>query len=78
METVVYLDTDPSFTIERVKSMIKDKKGIPTDVMRFKFAEQQLEDGQKLSDYNILDGAAIDSGLTGLSKWDLCVLHVCD
>ena len=60
MGVFFYCGTNPSFTIERVKSMIKDKWGFPSNAVRLEFAEQQLEDGNKLIDYNIQDGATLD------------------
>ena len=59
MGAVLYLETNPLFTIEHVKSMIVDKKGIPTNAIRLEFAEQQLEDRRKLIDYSIQDGATL-------------------
>ena len=54
-----FLETQPSYTIGLIKTMIHEKQGIPPEKLKLRFADQLLEDGHTLSDYNIQDGSMI-------------------
>ena len=53
------LETQPSYTIGQVKTMIQGKLGVSTEELKLVFANQLLEDGCTLSDYSIQDGLYI-------------------
>ena len=56
------METQPSHTIGQVKTMIQEKLEVPTEELKLVFANQLLEDGRTLSDYNIQDGAILYIG----------------
>ena len=53
------METQPSYPIGHIKRMIQEKLEVPTKELKLVFADQLLEDGCTLSDYNIQDGATI-------------------
>ena len=54
------LDVEAVDTTASVKSKISDKEGIPTVQQGLVFAEEVLEDGHTLSDYNIPAGESLN------------------
>ena len=68
--TTFFLETQPSYTIRHIKAMIKEKKRFLPDGLKLKLADQVLEDGHTLSDYNIQDGSTLHSYI---GRMDVCV-----
>ena len=53
------LDVDPDYSVYTLKSLIKDKEGIPIDRQRVIYAGRQLEDDRLVSDYGIQNESII-------------------
>jgi len=53
------LDIDDLTTVADVKTKLKDMEGIPVDDQRLIFSGRQLEDTDKLSAHNVVDGSVI-------------------
>ena len=55
----ITLDVEEDYTISNVKALIRHKEGMPVNQQRLIFESNDLEDGDTLSSYNILEGASI-------------------
>ena len=49
----IFIEINPSSTIEDVKERIQDSEGIPPDQQRLIFEKKLLEDNRTLADYKI-------------------------
>ncbi len=52
-EENVTLQVEPNDSIEAIKQMVEDQKGIPVERQKLLFSGKTLENGKTLSDYNI-------------------------
>ena len=68
----IFLETQPSYTIGLVKTIVQGKLGVPTEELKLVFANQLLEDECTLSDYNIQDGATLILGRMDVHNKILC------
>lgn len=53
------LDINGNTTIYEIKSMVREKDGIPEDQLRVIFAGKLLEDDKTAADYDIADDSTI-------------------
>ena len=56
---VYNVDVQSSNTVEEVKLKLQDKEGIPFPQQLLKYANERLQDGRTLADYNIRSGSTL-------------------
>ena len=61
----IFLDVVPSDSVEKVKTTIYEKEGIPAVQQRLNFDDKELKDGHTLEDYNIQTGATLHLLVSG-------------
>lgn len=57
--SIITVDYSPDMTVEQLKNVVHTKENIPVDQQRLLFSGKQLEDGQTLSNYNIVADSTI-------------------
>lgn len=55
----IQIAIEPNMTISQIKQKIFEKENIPVDQQRLIHQGKQLEDQQKLTDYNITNGSTL-------------------
>ena len=61
----IFLDVVASDSVEKVKTTIYEKEGIPAVQQRLNFDDKELKDGHTLEDYNIQTGATLHLLVSG-------------
>jgi len=53
------LDVEPSDLVDNLKAKVQDKEGIPPDMQALVFEGKQLENGRRLEEYGLREGATV-------------------
>ncbi|KAH7408784.1 hypothetical protein DE146DRAFT_605173 [Phaeosphaeria sp. MPI-PUGE-AT-0046c] len=65
----IVVNSDPSWTIVRMKTAIEEIEGIPSGQQRLIFDGRQLEDHRTLLDYNIKPESSLHLAISLQGKW---------
>jgi hypothetical protein len=64
----IVLDVYPYYTIETIKNMIRDKEGIPPNIIRLSYSSKLLNEPRTLEHYNITNESTLHICLRGVSN----------
>ena len=53
------IEVESSDTVDSLKAKVEELEGVPAKEQRLIFAGRQLEDGHKLSDYNVVEFSSL-------------------
>jgi len=64
MGKLIYIDVDADDTIDKVKEIVSEKEGVPTDRLRVKYGAVLLHDHKTINDYHLRSSSMLNISIS--------------